>query len=383
MNNHMNANCKWLHPTEPKPKTKLHCTWCNKKNHNEDTCWSKPKKSSEWIEVGAKHTDEHAAGKVKSLAAEKGVVTDNVFLSLIDLEMQTSQPVEPVEPTPHEESTIETQMSSNSKGAATTYQCSRTDHQKDMSFKEILMNEDIECNCEGLIDKSLFLMQRGTETSSSGFVTVNHKERGEVGAATGGLFTSCSLWLTWLYGILEVFGEGKLPHLKNLIVKHKISLVDLVEVKNNAAKIREVADLNMQCCFASIQSPKIWFLWNENIDCRDFICHPQCVTCKVQQGSRHFQLSVVYANTDQVVRGELWNHLVLQVTPDELWMVGGDFNTVMNADEKHGATSFNRKSAMEFRLFEDSVAVQDMGFSGSKFQQPGKHGLGQARPHPG
>lgn len=133
---------------------------------------------------------------VESVTAEKSLATDNAFLPLIDLETQTSQHVEPVVPIPTADASMKRQISSNNKRAESTYQSSRTEHQKDLSFKEILLHEDVDCNCEGLINKSLFLFQEKTEASSSEYAAADHNGRGEVGAATGGLFTTSSLWST-------------------------------------------------------------------------------------------------------------------------------------------------------------------------------------------
>ncbi|XP_077252037.1 uncharacterized protein LOC143891329 [Tasmannia lanceolata] len=79
-------------------------------------------------------------------------------------------------------------------------------------------------------------------------------------------------------------------------------------------------------------------------------------------------LSLVYASCSMVERRELWSYLsdCSQIF-HTAWLVGGDFNALLNAREKLGGRPPNPVSCREFQGAIDDAGLIDAGFTGSRF----------------
>ena len=79
-------------------------------------------------------------------------------------------------------------------------------------------------------------------------------------------------------------------------------------------------------------------------------------------------LSFVYAKCSIVDRRELWQQLhVLSQTISMPWMIGGDFNTILYANEKLGGNPPEVRSMDDFHEAISLANLIDAGFLGSKF----------------
>ena len=52
---------------------------------------------------------------------------------------------------------------------------------------------------------------------------------------------------------------------------------------------------------------------------------------------------------------------------DDPWLVVGDFNTIVSAEEKRGGLPFRVDEGVELSSFMSRAGVFDAGFSGSRF----------------
>ncbi|XP_060189234.1 uncharacterized protein LOC132618185 [Lycium barbarum] len=86
-------------------------------------------------------------------------------------------------------------------------------------------------------------------------------------------------------------------------------------------------------------SGKIWFFVEENVDVEIISDTAQQITLKLflQEHNRSLITTLVYAKCDEVERLSLWDSIYqLAGSYDMPWLVGGDFNVVMNEEEKIG-----------------------------------------------
>lgn len=66
-------------------------------------------------------------------------------------------------------------------------------------------------------------------------------------------------------------------------------------------------------------------------------------------------------------RQELWANLVTQSSSTFLWLVVGDFNTILNCTEKKGGLPPDSRSMQEFSECLVSASLSDLGFEGPRF----------------
>ncbi|KAK7260216.1 hypothetical protein RIF29_26072 [Crotalaria pallida] len=78
----------------------------------------------------------------------------------------------------------------------------------------------------------------------------------------------------------------------------------------------------------------------------------QMVHCNVKQkqGNHEFNCAFVYAANETDSRIELWNDLInLSVGMDKSWLILGDFNCFLEAQEKLGGNPVDHSNMKEFR----------------------------------
>ncbi|KAH1073186.1 hypothetical protein J1N35_025514, partial [Gossypium stocksii] len=85
----------------------------------------------------------------------------------------------------------------------------------------------------------------------------------------------------------------------------------------------------------------IWIIWSESVLVDILDCRPQVVHLKVCDGNgvEGFLCSVVYASPQSSSRRALWSVLnSFVVTINELWIVVGEFNPILDGSERVGGT---------------------------------------------
>lgn len=79
-------------------------------------------------------------------------------------------------------------------------------------------------------------------------------------------------------------------------------------------------------------------------------------------------LSFIYASPLRERRNILWENLKSLSAVNSLpWVIGGDFNDVMAADEKWGGRIASSSRINSFKACMDACGLVDLGFSGPKF----------------
>ncbi|XP_070005613.1 uncharacterized protein [Nicotiana sylvestris] len=98
--------------------------------------------------------------------------------------------------------------------------------------------------------------------------------------------------------------------------------------------------------------------------------HEQQLTIKLHYGAANSDLYItaVYAKCTPEERRELWNSLELtNLQVNGPWCIGGDFNVILDPDEKKGGKPHRINKSLEFSTCMDNCGMIDLGFVGPKY----------------
>ncbi|XP_059310998.1 uncharacterized protein LOC132062440 [Lycium ferocissimum] len=113
---------------------------------------------------------------------------------------------------------------------------------------------------------------------------------------------------------------------------------------------------------------KIWFVVNENVDVHVVSDTEQDITLKLflQEHNKHMITTLVYAKYDDHERLQLWDSIYhLSAIIDIPWMVGGDFNVVLNEEDKIGGTPIVPQNYEDFAFCINSCELEEKSLKGS------------------
>ncbi|PHU24658.1 Protein TRIGALACTOSYLDIACYLGLYCEROL 1, chloroplastic [Capsicum chinense] len=115
---------------------------------------------------------------------------------------------------------------------------------------------------------------------------------------------------------------------------------------------------------------KIWFFVDECINVEVINDDDQQITCRLmnQEGNTEMVVTLVYAKCTQSERLQLWDSL-FQISHNFQvpWLVGGDFNVIVNDEEKMGGLPVTEEETTDFNHCINTCVLEDKGFKGSKF----------------
>ncbi|XP_060188598.1 uncharacterized protein LOC132617573 [Lycium barbarum] len=113
---------------------------------------------------------------------------------------------------------------------------------------------------------------------------------------------------------------------------------------------------------------KVWIFWKANIICSVLSKSRQQVTLQVQlQGNADMSwITIVYARSKANKRRHLWQKLrELNYIINGPWIIGGDFNSIMEAEEKKGGVPFRLSNCLDFINCMEDCGMTDAGFTGN------------------
>ena len=90
---------------------------------------------------------------------------------------------------------------------------------------------------------------------------------------------------------------------------------------------------------------------------------------KVIQDKRKFFVSFIYGDNEAKDRLKLWENLKdhMVITDNKPWVLLGDFNVIMYADEHSNGVVDNNHGVKEFRNCMESLDMEDLAMSGFFF----------------
>ncbi|KAH1081879.1 hypothetical protein J1N35_021640 [Gossypium stocksii] len=98
--------------------------------------------------------------------------------------------------------------------------------------------------------------------------------------------------------------------------------------------------------------------------------HPQFIHIRIwdKRCRRPFPYTAIYTSPQRGTRAQLWEYLdKLALGINEPWLLSGDFNVIMNSDERQGEPFKNKSGCSQFRSFFFEHGFFDLGFQGPKF----------------
>lgn len=151
--------------------------------------------------------------------------------------------------------------------------------------------------------------------------------------------------------------------------EHNLHFVVLLEPMIDSRKLTKVCrKIKMESSYsASDGVSKIWVMWKEPLRFYLFHCHDQVVTFSVEEHGRASAfLSFVYAKCSVLERRDLWQQLSSLSTSISLpWMVGDDFNVILDVEEKLGGNPPEVRALDDFHDALLSSNLMDAGFQGT------------------
>ncbi|XP_060202609.1 uncharacterized protein LOC132631026 [Lycium barbarum] len=115
---------------------------------------------------------------------------------------------------------------------------------------------------------------------------------------------------------------------------------------------------------------KIWFFVEENVNVEILSDTTHQITLKLflQEHNRYLITTLAYGKCDEVERMPLWDSIYqLAGSFDMHWLVGGDFNVVMNEEEKIGGVPVVPQDYEDFSFCINSCDLFETGFKGTPF----------------
>ncbi|XP_019234077.1 PREDICTED: uncharacterized protein LOC109214595 [Nicotiana attenuata] len=122
--------------------------------------------------------------------------------------------------------------------------------------------------------------------------------------------------------------------------------------------------LGMDAAVSNVNG-KIWLIFYAVVEWDLLIDTEQQMTIRVyhQDLGKHIMMTIVYAKCCALERLELWDNLYYLASDMELpWLVGGDFNVVMNEDEKIGGLPVYPPEYEDFAFCVNSCSLFDLGY---------------------
>jgi len=170
------------------------------------------------------------------------------------------------------------------------------------------------------------------------------------------------------WNIRSVRSHKALDRLIDLNKRHRYKYIALMEPFQGPHELEQYKRrLGFQNAFCNC-SAKIWIFWDEDWTWEVVRDNVQHLSVRFEAGSVKFMVTAVYARCDALERLELWEELEGLAKQNQYpWLVGGDFNVILNEEEKQGGREFSIYEAMDFQQCMNICALSEVRALGSKF----------------
>ncbi|KAL0298052.1 UNVERIFIED_CONTAM: hypothetical protein Sangu_3165000 [Sesamum angustifolium] len=178
--------------------------------------------------------------------------------------------------------------------------------------------------------------------------------------------------------IWNVRGLNRRDHqvaVRDLVCEFRLHFIALLETRvlqSNVTRIQSGV-LSRWRWFVDYAGPgnRIWIAWNDELIDVDILNVGQFIHCRVLVHELHESIftTVVYGANDVSTRRELWQELIdLAGTIGNVpWLVGGDFNAVLDMSEVSGASGDIRVATTEFNDCILQTGLLSLPMQGERF----------------
>lgn len=159
----------------------------------------------------------------------------------------------------------------------------------------------------------------------------------------------------FFWNIRFVNTQKSFGRLTDLSMRHHYSFIGLMEPFQD---LLELDQYKRKLGFENVMvnySGKTWIFYS-------------AITMKFCKNDSSYIISSVYVRCNVLDRLELWEEVESLATNIQvLWMVGGDFNIILNEEEKLGRLQFTQQEAIDFAQCINCCGLSEVTFTGSKY----------------
>ncbi|KAL9675962.1 hypothetical protein QQ045_004171 [Rhodiola kirilowii] len=169
---------------------------------------------------------------------------------------------------------------------------------------------------------------------------------------------------------------SKKSEVREWIRRDRLSCVVLVEVKLQEDRWASAID---SCCPSSSWKgvcsevfddwARILLLWDEEVvQISQIVRKSHFICCKIKWDSCYFNAGFVYASNIAANRASMWKELEVMIRSNfGSWVCMGDFNCVLNPDEKRNGVIVNEADIADLKDFVSNCGFSDIPASGHFF----------------
>ncbi|XP_060190755.1 uncharacterized protein LOC132620046 [Lycium barbarum] len=173
-----------------------------------------------------------------------------------------------------------------------------------------------------------------------------------------------------IWNIRSVNTKNAFKRLLTMHTKYKFFLIGLMEPFQQAYKLESYRRrLGIKTALSNV-SGKIWAFIDEEYEVTVLMDTVQQLTLKLFNWDTDLDMIVtlVYAKCDRIERIELWDSMYNLASYMTLsWLVGGDFNVIVEEEEKYGGLPVTLNEVEDFRHCIQTCNLSDLGYKGSIF----------------
>jgi len=172
-------------------------------------------------------------------------------------------------------------------------------------------------------------------------------------------------------------GSLVVRRLKGIKATYSPDLLFLLETKNPDDVVRDVA-AQLEYDYVKCVSPLgigggLTLMWKKSVSVNFFSFDARLIDCKISNKDASFYFSCVYGHPIRKLRNILWERIErIAITRQGPWLMCGDFNEILNANEKRGGRIRQNWSFVDFQNMVSTFKVSDLPFTGNNMTWVGK-----------
>ncbi|XP_075083544.1 uncharacterized protein LOC142167279 [Nicotiana tabacum] len=175
---------------------------------------------------------------------------------------------------------------------------------------------------------------------------------------------------TLIWNIRSVKIQQAFQRVINMQKEHGFFVIALMEPFQNQSFIQKYRRrLGMDAAISNVNG-KIWLFLDSVVQWDLLIDREQQLTIRVyhQDIGKYIMMTFVYEKCSPLDRLELWDSLYYHASDMELpWLIGGDFNVILNEEEKIRGLPVYPPEYEDFAFCVNSCELFDTGYKGSPF----------------
>ncbi|KAJ4767097.1 Endonuclease/exonuclease/phosphatase family protein [Rhynchospora pubera] len=178
-------------------------------------------------------------------------------------------------------------------------------------------------------------------------------------------------------------GTRRKQFLKDSMHATRASFVFLSETKASYRRMyrfmRSVPGFKFCIVPARGLSGGLCLAWRDDLDAQILHTSQNHIAAYItMKGKPPWVLVGIYGDPSHYRNRELWQNLSYVIGANDLVCLMGDFNEILNGDEKFGGSSRVKSSTVDFKNFVFENGLIDMGYKGPAYTWTNKRGVSQA-----